>query len=155
MFRWSAVQINFSEQSGFFVMLRSSEFPGLRNRKIWRRFRFRCFIWIRFRFRFQLRVIYIYEYEYVHTVLRIWIRDPVPFCPLDPGSGIGFFRIPDPGSYHYFWELKAFFLFWVFFSLFCTSGFLCPRIWKMAFLEVKLFFQEKKSPLIRAVFQKW
>ena len=31
-------------------------------------------------------------------VLRI--RDPVPFWPLDPGSGIGFFRIPDldPGS---------------------------------------------------------
>jgi hypothetical protein len=26
------------------------------------------------------------------------IRDPVPFWPLDPGSGIGFFRIPDPGS---------------------------------------------------------
>jgi hypothetical protein len=30
------------------------------------------------------------------TVLRIRIRDPVPFRPLDPGSGIGFFRIPDP-----------------------------------------------------------
>ncbi len=28
------------------------------------------------------------------SVLRI--RDPVPFCPPDPGSGIGFFRIPDP-----------------------------------------------------------
>ncbi len=27
-------------------------------------------------------------------VLRI--RDPVPFWPLDPGSGIGFSRIPDP-----------------------------------------------------------
>ncbi len=26
------------------------------------------------------------------------IRDPVPFWPLDPGSGIGFFRIPDLGS---------------------------------------------------------
>jgi len=24
------------------------------------------------------------------------IRDAVPFGPLDPGSGIGFFRIPDP-----------------------------------------------------------
>ncbi len=33
-------------------------------------------------------------------MLRIRIRDPVPFWPLDPGSGIGFFRIPDldPGS---------------------------------------------------------
>jgi hypothetical protein len=32
------------------------------------------------------------------AVLRIRIRDPVPFCPLDPGSGIRnrFFRIPDP-----------------------------------------------------------
>jgi hypothetical protein len=28
-------------------------------------------------------------------VLRIRIWDPVPFWPLDPGSGIGFFRIPD------------------------------------------------------------
>ncbi len=26
------------------------------------------------------------------------IRDPVPFWPLDPGSGMGFFRIPDLGS---------------------------------------------------------
>jgi hypothetical protein len=26
----------------------------------------------------------------------IW--DPVPFWPLDPGSGIGFLRIPYPGS---------------------------------------------------------
>jgi hypothetical protein len=32
------------------------------------------------------------------AVLRIRIRDPVPFCTLDPGSGIGFFRIRDPGS---------------------------------------------------------
>ncbi len=33
-------------------------------------------------------------------VLRIRIRDPVPFWPLDPGSGIGFFgsRISDPKS---------------------------------------------------------
>ncbi len=37
---------------------------------------------------------------YKKPVLRIRIRDPVPFWPLDPdpGSGIGFFRIPDPGS---------------------------------------------------------
>ena len=42
------------------------------------------------------------------SVLRIRIRDPVPFWPLDPGSGIGFFRIPDLGSRipnPYFWEL--------------------------------------------------
>ncbi len=31
-------------------------------------------------------------------VLRIRIRDPVPFWPLDPGSRISFFRIPDLGS---------------------------------------------------------
>ena len=31
-----------------------------------------------------------------YAVLRIRIRDPLPFCPLDPGSEIGFFRIPDP-----------------------------------------------------------
>ncbi len=38
---------------------------------------------------------------------RIRIRDPVPFWPLDPGSGIGFSRIPDLGSRipnPYFWE---------------------------------------------------
>ncbi len=41
------------------------------------------------------------------AVLRIRIRDPVPFWPLDPGSGIGFFRIPDLGSRipnPYIWE---------------------------------------------------
>ncbi len=31
-------------------------------------------------------------------VLRIRIRDPVPFWPLDPGSEIGFFWILDPKS---------------------------------------------------------
>jgi hypothetical protein len=35
-------------------------------------------------------------FSYCFSVLRIQIRDPVPFWPLDPGSGIGFFRIPDP-----------------------------------------------------------
>ena len=38
--------------------------------------------------------------------LNAW--DKVPFWPLDPGSGIGFFRIPDLGSWiptPYFWEL--------------------------------------------------
>ncbi len=37
------------------------------------------------------------------------IRDPVPFLPLDPGSGIGFFqdpesRITDPGSQTHIFE---------------------------------------------------
>ncbi len=47
------------------------------------------------------------------AVLRIRIRDPVPFWPLDPGSGIGFFRILDPGfriPNPYFWELSDNFL---------------------------------------------
>jgi hypothetical protein len=47
------------------------------------------------------------------SVLRIRIRDPVPFWPLDPGSGIGFFRISDPGSQTHtfdFWELSDNFL---------------------------------------------
>ncbi len=42
-------------------------------------------------------------------MLRIRIRDPLPFWRLDPGSGIGFFRIPDLGSRipnPYFWELS-------------------------------------------------
>jgi hypothetical protein len=47
------------------------------------------------------------------TVLRIWIRDPVPFLPLDPVSWIGKkikIRIRDehPGSY--FRELRKNFL---------------------------------------------
>ncbi len=47
------------------------------------------------------------------TVLRIRIWDPVPFWPLDPGSGIGFYRIQDLGSRipnPYFWELRDNFL---------------------------------------------
>jgi hypothetical protein len=31
------------------------------------------------------------------TVLRIQIRDPVPFCPLDPGWDPGIFLTPNPG----------------------------------------------------------
>jgi hypothetical protein len=40
-----------------------------------------------------------YEQNYVYkdrAVLRI--RDPGSFYPKDPGSGMNFFRIPDPGS---------------------------------------------------------
>ncbi len=33
-----------------------------------------------------------------HAVLRIRIRDPVPFWPRDPGSGMGKKQDPDPGS---------------------------------------------------------
>jgi hypothetical protein len=44
------------------------------------------------------------EKSFLYAVLRI--RDPVPFWSLDPGSGIGFFRIPNP----YFWQLTDNFL---------------------------------------------
>jgi hypothetical protein len=40
---------------------------------------------------------------YLGTVLRIRIRDPVLFYPLDPGSGMNFFRIPDPEGM-FFWR---------------------------------------------------
>ncbi len=39
---------------------------------------------------------FVWMIDCCNPVLRIRIRDPVPFWPLDPGSGIGFFRIPDP-----------------------------------------------------------
>jgi hypothetical protein len=44
------------------------------------------------------------HYSQYMPVLRI--RDPVPFRPLDPGSGIGFFRtrISDPGSQPHIFE---------------------------------------------------
>jgi hypothetical protein len=36
------------------------------------------------------------------------IPDPVPFLSLVPGSGIGFYRISDPGSRnHFFWKLNG------------------------------------------------
>ncbi len=44
-----------------------------------------------------------------YSVLRIRIRDPVPFWPLDPGSGIGFSRILDPKSI--FW-VKSSIILW-------------------------------------------
>ena len=37
-------------------------------------------------------------YYGLNAVMRIRIRDPVTFLPLDPGSGMGFFGIPDFGS---------------------------------------------------------
>jgi hypothetical protein len=33
----------------------------------------------------------------LYPVLRIRIRDPVPFDPLDPGAGMGINQDPDPG----------------------------------------------------------
>jgi hypothetical protein len=38
--------------------------------------------------------------------LWIRIRDLLHFLPRDLGSGIGFPEILDPGSYHYFCDLK-------------------------------------------------
>jgi hypothetical protein len=47
----------------------------------------------------QIRIILNTNYSlcgHFLTVLRIRIRDPMPFGPMDPGSEIGFFRISDP-----------------------------------------------------------
>jgi hypothetical protein len=46
------------------------------------------------------------------SVLQIRSRDPVPFWPLDPGSGIGFFRISDPESQTHIYE-SVVTIFWV------------------------------------------
>ncbi len=47
-------------------------YAGLRNRKIWRRFRFWHSIWLRFRLRFKLRFLVLYMH--IHTHIRILIR---------------------------------------------------------------------------------
>ena len=76
------------------------------------------------------------HYSKYKPVLRI--RDPVPFWPLDPGSGIGFFRIPDLGSripYPYFWKLNDNF-FWVKSSII---------LWKLAQI---FFLQHLKNKII-------
>jgi hypothetical protein len=59
-------------------------------------------------------------------VLRIRIRDPVPFWPLNPGSGIGFFRILDPNpiflrTYWQFW-LKSSIILWKLAQIFFFSS---------------------------------
>ncbi len=41
----------------------------------------------------------------IRAVLRIWIRDPVPFCPLDPGSKIRV-GVKNQDSYSYFREIR-------------------------------------------------
>ncbi len=74
-FSWTTVRLQIHIFSCWML------FTGLRNRKIWRRFRlrFRHFIWIRFRFRFQLRfrVIYctyipVHIYEYINIYVYIF-----------------------------------------------------------------------------------
>ncbi len=70
----------------------------------------------------------------IHPVLRIRIRDPVPFRPLDPGSGIGFSRISDPGSRipnPYFWELCDNFLGKKFYNFFKIGPIFFSKINKM------------------------
>jgi len=63
----------------------------------------------------------------VPPVLRI--RDPVPFWPLDPGSGIGFFHIPYPGSQIHIFEslltifwLKSSIILWTWAQIFFSSA---------------------------------
>ena len=69
------------------------------------------------------------------AVLRI--RDPVPFWPLDPGSGIGFFRIPDLGSRipnPYFWEL--------------SDNFLGKKFYNSLKIDPNLFLKHFKNKII-------
>jgi hypothetical protein len=61
------------------VTLSLLQLAGLRNRKIWRRFRFRHFIWIRFRFQFplrfrlQLRFRVIYMHTHIHMYVYVYV----------------------------------------------------------------------------------
>jgi hypothetical protein len=78
------------------------------------------------------------KYMYLTAVLRIRIRDPVPFWPLDPGSGIGFFRIPDLGSRipnSYFWEL--------------SDNFLGKKYYNSLKIDPNFFLQHFKSKIIQ------
>ncbi len=63
--------------------------------------------------RANLNWIWIHCPNWIHAVLRIRIRDPVPFWPMDPGSGMGKttwsrsrIRIRDEHSESYFRELR-------------------------------------------------
>ncbi len=77
-------------------------------------------------------------------MLRIRIRDPVPFWPLDPGSGIDSFRIPDLWSRIpdlgsripnlYFWEL--------------SDNFLDKKLNNSLKIAKKNFFQHFKTKII-------
>ncbi len=64
-----------------------------------------------------------WELQIYYVVLRIRIRDPVPFWPIDTGSGMG---DPDPG-----WTSR-FIIFWVknIWILWCGSG-LRSGIWNL------------------------
>ncbi len=69
--------------------------------------------------------------------LTPWIRDPVPFWPLDPGSGIGLFRFPDLGSRNpnsYFWEL--------------SDNLLGKKFYNSLKVGKKLFLQQFKNKII-------
>jgi hypothetical protein len=60
-----------------------------------------------------------------------WIRDPVPFLPLDPGSGIGFF----PGSQAHIFE-RSMTIFWVKSIILCKLA----QIFFFTCSKVKPFF---------------
>ncbi len=66
--------------------------------------------------------------DVLNSVLRIRIRDPGSgaFWPLDPGSGIGFFRISDPGSREHIFKsfltiflVKSSIILWKLAQIFC------------------------------------
>jgi hypothetical protein len=76
------------------------------------------------------------------AVLRIRIRDPVPFWLLDPGSGIDFFWIPNLGSQtHIFESLVT--IFWVKSSII---------LWKLAQI---FFIQHFKNKIILNFMNLW
>ncbi len=76
----------------------------------------------------------------VHAVLRIRTRDPVSLWPLDPGSGMGLFRISDPGSQtHIFESLVT--TFWV------KSSIILLNLAQNIFLE-----QFKNKIILRYIF---
>ncbi len=75
----------------------------MRSSQVWIKFRWSR-VWMRSAAKLWTRFSGVVRTSDCQAVLRILIRDPVPFWPLDPGSGIGFFQIPDPKPK--FWELS-------------------------------------------------
>ncbi len=76
---------------------------------------------------------------FYHVVDSVADPDPgsVPFWPLDPGSGMGFFRIPDPKTI--FW--RALTIFWVISSII---------LWKFA--QIFLFSTSKHLIFFTSLF---
>jgi hypothetical protein len=76
--------------------------------------------------------------------LKASVADPDPgsFCPPDPGSGIGFFRIPDPTITSE--SLKHFFILSSFFTFLQESFFVSANL-KNGLFRGEIFFSRKKN----------